>query len=69
MDHRVYHVALRFGHLASVYEYPAVAENVLGKLDACRHEHCGPYDGMEADYLFSDQMEIRRPELLEEGCV
>ena len=40
-----------------------MAEYLLGKRLAQRHEENGPVDGVEADDVLADQVEIRRPEI------
>ena len=40
-----------------------MAEYLLGKRLAQRHEENGPVDGVEADDVLADQVEIRGPEI------
>ena len=55
-------IALGLGHFAAVQQQPAVAVNVLGQGHIHAHQHGRPDDGMEADDLLADKMDIGRPE-------
>ena len=61
---RVDHVPFGFGHLAVALKQPGVAEHLLRKREVEAHQEDGPVDGMEADDVLADQMEVRRPVLL-----
>ena len=57
-------IALGFAHLAAVHDEPAVAVDVLGQRHAHAHEHRGPDDGVEADDLLADKVDVGGPELI-----
>ena len=59
---RIHHVALALGHLAPIQQQPAVTKDLFGQGEAHAHKHGGPDDGMEADDLLADDMDIGRPE-------
>ena len=58
----VNHVALGLGHLTAVQQQPAMAVDMLGQGHIHAHQHGGPDDGVEADDLLADKMDIGRPE-------
>ena len=60
---RVDHVALGLGHLLAALQQPGMAEDLLGKGLAQGHQEDGPVNGMEADDVLADQVEICGPVL------
>ena len=56
-------VALRLAHLAPVHQQPGVAEHLAGQGQVQGHEEDGPVDGVEADDVLADQMQVRGPQL------
>ena len=58
------HVSLGLAHLAAVHQKPGMPEHLLRQRLVQRHQEYGPINGMEADDIFPDQMQIRGPELL-----
>ena len=57
-------VARGLGHLAVADQKPRMAEDLFGQFLAQRHEEDRPIDGVEADDILADEMDVRRPELL-----
>ena len=57
-------VAGRLGHLLAAQEDVAMAEHLPRKLDARGHQESRPVDGVEADDILTDDVDIGRPELL-----
>ena len=58
---RVNDVALGFGHLAVPLQQPGMAEYLLGQRLAQRHQENGPVNGMEADDVLADKVQVGRP--------
>ena len=63
---RVKHISLGLAHLAIALQEPRMTEYLLRQRQIQRHQENGPIDRMETDNIFSDQMQIRRPLLLEQ---
>ena len=63
-DDGVHDIAHRLGHLAAVHQQPAVAEDALGQRQIQSHQHGGPQDGVEAQDLLADHVQVSRPELV-----
>src|SRR5262249_20877085 len=59
--HRVDDIADALRHLLAPAKQEAVAVDLLGKLDPRRHQEGRPIDGMEADDVLADQVDVRRP--------
>ena len=60
---RIQHVSFGFAHLAITLQQPGMTEYLLGQgLIQC-HQENRPVNCMEADDIFSDQMQISRPKL------
>ena len=62
---RVHHVALGFAHLAAVQQQPAVTIDVFWQRQVERHQDSRPDDGVEANDLLADKVDICRPEFIE----
>ena len=62
----VEHISLRLAHLAIALQEPRMAEYLLRQRQIQCHQENGPVDGMEADDILTDQMQIRRPFLLKQ---
>ena len=58
---RVDDVALGLRHLAAVQQQPAVSEDLLRQGHAHAHEHGGPDDGVEADDLLANKVDVGGP--------
>ncbi len=58
---RVDHISLGLTHLALAHKQPRMPEHLLRQRQIQRHQHDRPVDRMEADNVFADQMQIRRP--------
>src|SRR3546814_2459786 len=58
-------VGQRLRHLLALDRPPAVREDALGRLQAGGHEEGGPVDGVEAQDILADHVEVGRPEGLE----
>ena len=61
---RSHDVALGLGHLAALEDEPAVGPHLLGQGQAGRHQERGPVDGVKADDLLADQVDVNRPQAL-----
>ena len=57
----IHHVALGLGHLIAVEVQPAMAEDLLGKRQLHAHQEGGPDDGVEADDLLADDVDVSGP--------
>ena len=66
---RVNNVADALAHLLAIDDQPAMTEHLLGQRQPQRVEHNRPDNGMEADNFLADQMDIRRPVLLEQRVI
>ena len=55
------YIAFGFGHFAGVHQKPAVRPDLFGDREHGGHQECGPVHGVEADNVFSDQMQIGGP--------
>ena len=62
---RVDNIALGLAHLAAALEQPRMAEDLLRKRNIQRHKEDRPVNSMETNNILTDQMEVRRPVLLE----
>ena len=62
---RVDNITLGLAHLAAALEQPRMTEDLLRKRNIQRHKEDRPVNSMEANNVLTDQMEIRRPILLE----
>ena len=58
-------VALRFAHFAAVHQKPRVTEHLLRQRQVERHEENRPVDGVEADDVLADEVQVCRPIALE----
>ena len=58
-------VAEGFAHLCAVQNKPAVAVNLFGQRKAESHQHDGPHNGVETDYLLADDVNIAGPVFFE----
>ena len=58
------HISLGFAHLAVALQQPRMTEHLLRQLHTQSHQENGPINGMEADNVLADQMQISRPILL-----
>ena len=58
---RVQDIALGLTHLAVAHQQPRVAENLLRKRLAERHQEDRPVDRMETDDILPDQVQVSRP--------
>ena len=58
------HITLGLAHLAPIHHQPGMAEYLLRQRLSQSHQENGPVNGMEADNVFADQVQIRRPQLL-----
>ena len=63
---RVKHISLGLAHLAVALQQPRMTEYLLRQRKIQRHQENGPIDRMETDNVLADQMQIRRPLLLEQ---
>ena len=61
----IHHIALGLAHLAAVQQQPAVTKYLLGQGQVQAHQHGRPDDGVEPDNLLADEVDIRRPEVLQ----
>ena len=57
-------VAARLAHLVVLEEQPAVGEDALRQRQIRRHQERRPEDGVKADDLLADQVEVGGPEVL-----
>ena len=63
---RIEHISLGLAHLAVSLQKPRMAEHLLWQRQVESHQENGPVNGVETDDVLSDQVQIRRPVLLEE---
>ena len=62
----VEYISLGLAHLAVALQQPRMTEYLLRQRKIQRHQENGPVNGMETDDILTDQMQIRRPLLLEQ---
>ena len=62
-------IAFGLTHLTAVHQQPRMAKYLLGQRQIQSHEHDGPVNGMEADNVLADQMEICRPVFLKHRII
>src|SRR5438309_336035 len=55
-------VAARLAHLVVLKEQPAVREDALGQVEPSSHQEGGPEYCVKANDLFSDEVQVGRPE-------
>ena len=58
-------IAFGFAHFFSGLQEPGMSENLLRKRKVQCHQKNRPIDGMEANDVLADQMEVRRPPFFE----
>ena len=63
---RVKYIALGLAHLAVALQQPGMPEHLLRQRKFQSHQENRPVNGMEADNILSDQMQVCRPVLLEQ---
>ena len=63
---RVKYIALGLAHLAVALQQPGMPEHLLRQRKIQSHQENRPVNGMEADNILSDQMQVCRPVLLEQ---
>ena len=66
---RVKDVSFGLGHLAVLLQEPRMTEDLLRQRSAQGHQEDGPVDGVEADDVLADKVQVRRPVLLVERAV
>ena len=59
---RTHDVAQRLAHLGAVHKQPAMCPDLFWQREACGHQKGGPVNGVEANDLLADEMNIRGPE-------
>ena len=57
----VQHIAAGFAHLVLAGQHPGMAQHLLRQRLAQGHQDDGPVDGVKADDILADDMQIRRP--------
>ena len=63
---RIDHVSFGLTHLVSALEQPRMSEYLLRQRQIQRHQENRPVNGMETNDIFTDQMQICRPVLIEQ---
>ena len=65
---RIDYISLGFAHLIPALKQPWVSKYLLWQWQIQCHQKDWPVNGMETDNIFSDQMQISRPQLLKLIC-
>ena len=60
------HVSLGFAHFSVSLQQPGMTEDLFGQRQIQSHQEDGPVDGVEADDILTNQMQVSRPVFLKE---
>ena len=64
----IQYISLGFTHFSIALKQPRMSEDLLRQRQIQRHQEDRPVNGMETDNVLADQVEIRRPVLLNLLC-
>ena len=66
---RIDDISLGLGHFLTALQKPGMTEDLLGKFHAESHQEDRPVDGMEADDILADQVQVSGPVLVKKRIV